>query len=247
MHRSGQPADGPGASPAIAAPGGKVTHVAPLSAGVLPGVLFVNSRASVQVFGQLLPISLGACDASPGTLTNALTTHSLVDGIWLGGWTKTKTSGGWVTEVKPLICGTSSSGVACLGSLTCQADDAQYDGVRNPAITFVRNVIGNDPAGRVYEIMALPYVNTQINEAGIGLQMLQVDFDTSTADASVRSTPITQNPVPVVKMPPGTNNAGPDWPAMAFLEPDRLGIAWIQPAATGQELHVERHKVCFPR
>jgi hypothetical protein len=248
MHRAGSAAEGPGASPALAAPGGKVTHVAPLSAGVLPGVLFVNSRASVQVFGQLVPISLGACDATPGTLTQALTTHSLVDGIWLGGWTKTKTAGGWVSELKPVLCGTSSSGVGCLGSISCQAEDAKYDGIRNPAFTFVRNVNGNDAVGRVYEIMALPYVNTVSNEAGISLQMLQVDFDTATPDASVRTQTITTTPISIVTMPPGANNAGPDLPAMAFLEPHHLAIAWIQPGATaGQELHVERHRVCFPR
>jgi hypothetical protein len=245
LHRAGDPAAAAGAGPAFAAPGGKVTHVAPLSAGNLPGVLFVNSKASIQAAGQLFPISLGACDANPGALTSAFTAHSLVDGVWIGGWTKTKNAGGWVSELKPLFCGASSSGAGCLGAITCQGDDLSYDGIRNPSVVFVSTP--TDPVGRVYEIMALPYVNTQDNAAGIGLQMLQVDVDISTPDASASTKPITPSPVPIVTIPPGANNTGPDWPAMAFLEPDHLAIAWIQPAASGQELHVERHKVCFPK
>jgi hypothetical protein len=237
----------PETSPIFPAPGGKVTHVAPLAAGALPAVLFINSNASVQAFGQLVPISLGGCDAQPGSLTSAVTAYSLVDGIWLGGWTKTKTGGGWVAEIKPLICGASSSGVGCIGSPRCEASDEPYTGIRNPAITFVSR--STDPVGRVYEIMALPYVDTPNDTAGIGIQVLQVDFNATTPDASVDATPITPNPVPIVKTKPGTGALpGPDWPAMAFLEPDHLGIAWIQPGATtGQELHVERHKVCFPK
>lgn len=246
MHHAGSPTEATGASPAFAAPGGKVTHVAPLAAGALPGVVFVNSKVSIQALGQLLPITLGGCDARPGSFTNAISAYSQVDGIWIGGWTKTLAAGGWVSEMKPLICSTSG-GVACLGSPRCEATDQPYTGIRNPTMTFLTDQ--NDPVvGRVFEIIALPYVNTGDNAAGIGIQMLQVDFDVSTADAGVKTKVLTPTTIPLVSTTIGANSAGPDWPTMAFLPPDHLAIAWIQPAATaGQEVHVERHKVCFPK
>ncbi len=41
---------------------------------------------------------------------------------------------------------------------------------------------------------------------------------------------------------------GPDWPAVAFVPPDRFAVAWTEPAVKGQgdELRIQRYKMCLP-
>lgn len=98
----------------------------------------------------------------------------------------------------------------------------------------------------MYEAMVSPYVKG--TEVGIDLQLIQIDFNSSNLDPGQRTKNVTTDPVSLVKGTAGPNNAGPDWPAMVFLPPDHLGIAWIAPGdASGQELRVERSKICFPR
>jgi hypothetical protein len=39
---------------------------------------------------------------------------------------------------------------------------------------------------------------------------------------------------------------GPDWPVLAYLGPNRYLIAWIQPGEAGDELRVQRFRMCLP-
>jgi hypothetical protein len=39
---------------------------------------------------------------------------------------------------------------------------------------------------------------------------------------------------------------GPDWPAMAFVPPNHLTLSFIEPAETGDDLPVQRYRVCYP-
>jgi hypothetical protein len=175
-----------------------------------------------------------------------LSAFTQIAGLWVGGWTKTLTAGSSVTETKPIVCGASGAGVGCIGSQTCDSGDQTMPGVRNPAVLFVTAV--TDPVGRVYEIQAAPYVDPAKSQVGLGLAMVQIDFNLSQRDGGERATVITTTPIPLSTAPRGTDNSGPDWPAMAFMAPDRLAIAWIEPGGiAGQELHIERHRVCFPK
>ena len=42
---------------------------------------------------------------------------------------------------------------------------------------------------------------------------------------------------------------GANFPAVAYLGPETAAVAWIQPSkgATGDELHVERLRLCLPK
>jgi len=37
---------------------------------------------------------------------------------------------------------------------------------------------------------------------------------------------------------------GPDWPAVAFVPPDRFAVAWTEPAAMGDKLRIRRYRMC---
>lgn len=246
LHRATAPAEAAGSAPRFGAAGGKVTDVAPLAAGSVPGVLYLNARPMVEAVGQAIALPLAGCDAHPGTLTSATSAFTQIDGVWLAGWTKTLSTGSTVAEMKPVLCGVGTT-PGCIGSPKCDASDQSYTGIRNPAALFLTDV-NNPMVGRVYEAIALPFLDIANAKVGLGLQLTELDFDVTGPDASEKATPVTTSPVPLASGAPGPNNSGPDWPALAFLPPDRLAVAWIEPGdAGGQALHVERHKVCLPR
>lgn len=247
VHRAGDAPLATGAPPALGGTA-QITSLAPLGAGSIPAVFYIGAGPYVQAVGQANPFPLGGCDARPGTYTDAFSAFTKIQDLWIGGWTKTLTAGGTVSETKPIVCGSSSSGVACLGSPRCDSGDQTLPGVRDPAILFVTNT--GDPAGRVYQIVAAPYVDPAKNQMGLDLDMVQIDFNLSQPDGGEKTTHITPTPIPLSTVMGGASAAGPDWPAMAFMDPDRLAIAWIEPDASviGQDaLHVERHRICFPK
>jgi hypothetical protein len=244
LHHAGSAPEAAGANPRFGPLGGKVSMLAPLLAGSDPGVLYVNAQPRVEAVGQLLPSTLGSCYAGTASYTSIVSASVQLDGIWLAGWTRTLTDGTTLQEFKPIVCGGTSGNRGCAGSSKCESTDQSYPGVRNAAVVFFTRP--TDPPGRVFEAMATPYVKGK--EVGIDLQAVQIDFNLSNLDAGQKTKSVTTDPISIVKSTAGPNNAGPDWPAMAFLPPDHLGIAWIAPGdASGQELHVERRKICFPK
>jgi len=40
--------------------------------------------------------------------------------------------------------------------------------------------------------------------------------------------------------------AGPDWPAVAYVPPDRLALAFTEPAGDASALRVQRYRMCMP-
>jgi hypothetical protein len=55
--------------------------------------------------------------------------------------------------------------------------------------------------------------------------------------------------VELARMPPvGTLQRGPDFPAVSILPPNKVAVAWMQPApgGIGDEMRLERYRICMP-
>jgi len=99
----------------------------------------------------------------------------------------------------------------------------------------------------MYELLALPVVDAKSSTSALDLQIIQVDFDPKNTSAPATATPITDNPIELTSIPL-RRTEGPNFPAIAFIGPDTAAVAWIQPSATtGDELHVERERLCLPK
>lgn len=226
---------------------GRVLGLGPLAAGTTPGALYVTETGvHVQALNQLLPKTLTLCDTSAGTFTSATTAFTgLLNGVWMGAWSKQLTTSA-VTETRPILCLSGATGSGCGAPEMCgSTGDNVLPGVRNIALSFLS--VQGDPPGRVYEISASSFVDSATTEGGISLSSFRADFNLDNPDAGVDAVAVTQTPVELSRMPLGTNGLGPDWPAMALLPPDKFGVAWIQPSESGgDELHIERYRICFP-
>jgi hypothetical protein len=246
---TGQGAILTGEPPQMAPLAGQVFALAPLAAGNQPAVMWLTaSSVNVQAVGQPLPVTLGQCDAQAGTFISATTAWTTLAGIYFGAWTKATPAPSVMTETAPIFCLDESGARGCIGSPTCGRDSDVTSGVRNIAMEFVD--IDGDPAGRVYQVAATPTFdgsNPSNLEAILQLGVLEIDFDPTMPDAAANTRAVTAEPVEVARTPLASNGDGPDWPAVSVIPPDRVAVAWLQPSATGDELHVERFRLCLPR
>ena len=46
-------------------------------------------------------------------------------------------------------------------------------------------------------------------------------------------------------MPTNESFAGPDFPAIAYVAPAKIALAWLQPGDSGDELRVQRYVMCL--
>jgi hypothetical protein len=233
-----------GALPTIAT-GAQVVALAPLGVGAVPGVLYVSDGPYAQALGQPTPVALGQCDTRAGAFSSA--TSAPVPGLpgaWSGAWSKTVGSS-VLTEQLVVGCVNQRGVSACGGSTKCEAKDL-IAGVRNPALTFAK--VQGDPAGRVYEIFVLPAIDLAKNTASLQVQVVRADINLTSGDAGVQTLSLTPTPLELASAQVTRMDQGPDLPAVAFVGPDKFAVAWIQPSATGSgdELHVERERICFP-
>jgi hypothetical protein len=234
-----------GEPPIFATAGEQVLELAPLGTASVPGILFMTSNGvSAEAVGQGSVAKLGPCDTRPGEFTSLSSAFTGVPGLWIGAFTKSLTSS-VVTEETPLVCLGSAAAAGCGGSSTCSKDAQVVNAARNPSIAFTS--LETDPAGRVYEIAATPFVDSTKGQSNLGISVLRVDLNTLTADAAAKTLAVTPAPVLVASIPFVVGTPGPDWPAIA-VNGEHIGISWIQPAATGNrdELHVARYRICFP-
>ena len=238
-----------GEGPQVGPLAGQVFALAPLAAGNQPALMWLTASAvNVQAVGQPAPVTLGQCDAQPGTFISATTAWTTLGGIYFGAWTKATPAPNVMTETAPIFCLDESGARGCIGSPTCGRDSDVTAGVRNIAMEFVD--IDGDPAGRVYQVSATPTFdgsNPSNIEAILQLGVLEIDFDPTMLDAAASFRDVTLTPVELARMPLAANGDGPDWPAVSVIPPDRVAVAWLQPGATGDELHVERFRLCLPR
>jgi hypothetical protein len=119
--------------------------------------------------------------------------------------------------------------------------------VRNQAL--LTGVRPGDPNGLVTFVQALPLLLPGAEEgeatAALGLVGARVDFGRVPFMTEPTSTPL-GDPVNVSEVSTTAPDfRGPDWPVLAFVPPNRVALSFIESAAGGDELRVQRYRVCY--
>ncbi len=244
-----------GTTPTFGVGAGPFIGLGPLGATGTPGVSFVTSSGlHAQGVGQPMPSAIPQCDPRAGTFIAESSVPSGIDGVSFATFTRTfPNNTGILTEETPLLCKVYAAYTLCGGDSSCTKDSEVLSATRAPAVTFFSRP--NDPAGRVYEVQALPYNDPVKSLSYLALQVVRVDINLNDADAAAKTTLITPTPIVVATAPLSTGGTtGPQWPAVAFAGTDRIGLSWLEPGiasagttgTTHDELHVARYRICFP-
>jgi hypothetical protein len=215
-----------------------------------PFVLYGVDGGGVFVEGLTAPVTgVSECQMRPGGYLSSAAASVGMAGFWLAYWTKFgEASGGedgyLTTDGRGIVCTALGCGVGVAGDCS----NAASNGTRNVAVTSA--VRPGDPLGLVHLVQVTPIVGpdpvTQELTAGLIAGASRVDFGPTPFETEPEGTDLGY--VQLSAMPtslPGL--AGPDWPVVAYVPPDRFAIAWTQPApAAGSELRIQRYRLCAP-
>jgi hypothetical protein len=230
---------------ALGAPASTVTLIG--TAGGDPVVLYTAAGGGVYLEAPgIAATPIEECQDAPGGYLSSGATDTTIPGFWLTHWTKvapaTQTDEGYLTTDGR---GVGCSATACmLDELNCSAD-SRSNLVRNQAL--LTGVRPGDPNGLVSLVQAIPYIapDTGGTTAGLLLIPARVDFGRVPFQAEPEVTPL-GDPILVSSLPAlAPDFRGPDWPVMAFVPPDHLALSFIEPAETGDDLRVQRYRVCY--
>jgi hypothetical protein len=216
-----------------------------------PYVLYTAEGGGVFVERpELAPIPIPECQPAPGNYISSSATFSNLPGFWLSSWTKfadaTDSAEGYLTTTgRALLCGPDG----CSADMTECGGNSSNNLVRNPAGIVVHRP--GDPTGRMEVVQALPAISVEGEAATAWLVLIQQTLtfnpqrpleDEAVLEEIAPALPLAEHPAT-----PADGFRGPDFPVVAFVPPDRFAVAWSQPAATaGDELRVQRYKMCLP-
>jgi hypothetical protein len=220
-----------------------VGQITPVASANTPGVLFTAPNAVYLQIAGGQPAPITQCNTQLGGYTSAASTQ-IMPGFWITSWTK-QGANYLLTEGKGVGC----ANAACGFRQMCEGSEQATPGLRNPALAT--GVRPGDPAGTVLFASVAPIVGP--NEDGTARTSAILLIVSRTAFGAV---PLQEPPVSdeigtaeLARMAPvGPLERGPDWPAVSILPPNKIAVAWTQPAAngTGDELRVERYRICIP-
>lgn len=208
--------------------------------GVYGGGVFIERPG-------LAPFPLAECQQAPGAYLSSSATFTGVTGLWVGAWTKVPladTQDGFLTtNGRAFVCGKDGCGS---DQAACKDTDTN-NLIRNPATVVVHRP--GDPTGLVEMVQAAPFIGTEGGKTQANLTLIQQSIQYG--NPPFMEAPVVEDIAPAIPLatqegvPPAFR--GPDLPAVGFVSPDRFAVAWIQPAAaTGDELRVQRYKMCLP-
>jgi hypothetical protein len=230
--------------------GGKLASTVALigTAGGDPVVLYTASGGGVYLESPAIAATpIEECQTAEGGYLSSGATDTTIPGFWLTHWTKvgaaTATEEGYLTtEVRGAGCAAS----ACvLDEPSCTAD-SRSNLVRNEALAT--GVRPGDPNGLVSLVQAIPYLAPEGEEVAAGLLLVpnRIDFGRVPFESEPEVTPL-GDPILVSSLATQAPDfRGPDWPALAFVPPNHLALSFIEPAETGDELRLQRYRVCYP-
>jgi hypothetical protein len=215
-----------------------------------PFVLYGIEGGGVFVESPLVAATaVDECQTRPGGYLSSTATSVGLPGFWLAFWTKF----GEETAEEPGFLTTDGRGLGCsaLGCASVLAGDCTSvlsNSSRN--VAFASALRPGDPTGLVHLVQVTPLVgvseDTQELRAGMIATASRVDFGSVPFEMPAETTDL--GSIVLADMPtalPGL--AGPDWPVVAYVAPDRFAIAWTQPAQTaGSELRIQRYRLCAP-
>ena len=208
--------------------------------GVYGGGVFIERPG-------LTPFAVSECQDAPGAYLSSSATFTGIAGLWVGAWTKVAladaTDGFLTTNGRALACGKDG---CATDQAACEPTDAN-NLIRNPASVVIHRP--GDPPGLVELVQAAPFIGTEggANQANLVLIQQSIQY----GSPPFMEAPIVEDIAPALPLATAKTAApafrGPDFPAVAFVPPDRFAVAWTQPAATtGDELRVQRYRMCLP-
>src|SRR5262249_43013655 len=114
---------------------------------------------------------------------------------------------------------------------------------RNPAMVVAH--LPGDPTDLMQVVEAAPFLSSDGTTASLILTQQSTDLGPKPLQSQAK----TMNLGPPIELASSATSAdasfrGPDWPAVAYVPPDRFAVAWIQPGKSGDELRVRRYRLC---
>lgn len=196
------------------------------------------------------PVGVRECQTTPGGYLSFTTAFTTVPGFWLAGWTKF----GVETADDPAFLTTEGTGMYC-GAGRCLVPERECtDATLNNLVHNVATSVVHRPgtrAGLVEVVQATPAIEAGEEPdsviARVDLAATSVDFGIPPFENDAVSEPL-GTPIRVSSQETSEDIGfrGPDWPVIAQVPPDRYVVAWIEPAAAGDALRVQRYRLCLP-
>ncbi len=227
-----------------------VSGVEAITAGNRPGAVWmidqqdgVTLQAIIQG-GTPVPTTLQQCDQSPGYSGYSLDVDQSIADIWTVAWTK-RSGDNFIAELTPLICSADScvdptpigAGQACTQE---QIDGRVFAGVSSLKTRTMRRQ--GDPDNVIYQAIMVGLQDNAEDQAALSLLFNRVEFDLD-SDTSQEPTPLG-----AAALLDQTNLArAPREPSLSILAPDKIAVSWVRTKedGTGDELVVQRHRICF--
>jgi hypothetical protein len=209
----------------------------------LPGVIY--ARQSGDVFAEIegvVPNQLNRCLLGDLSFVSMSNTSMQIEGAWFAGWS-VLSSASFGSEGKAVFC----ADAGCV-SEACEAADEEFNFARNPAVATTRRQ--GDPAGVVFIAAASPIFAVNADDstdAELRLGILRIDFGENLMNTENAETEVLAD-ISVSRMPTDDALSGPNLPAMSFMPPDKLALAWIEPSSDAPmgALRVQRYQMCLP-
>ncbi|HVJ15273.1 MAG TPA: hypothetical protein VM686_07525 [Polyangiaceae bacterium] len=204
-----------------------------------PAVLYTGSGNGVYLESVAASQTITECETRPGFFLSAQTVPTGIQGFHFASWTK---AGDDFLVNQSQIVACSADG--CFADPNC--DGGSETPIRNTAGVTAK--LPGAPPGEVHYALAVPYLapgtDPDAVDAGLSLQLFRINFG---PDPLVGSPTFAElgEALDVARLPTDTSFSGPNYPAIAYVEPDKLALAWLQPGDSADELHVQRYQMCL--
>jgi hypothetical protein len=197
------------------------------------GAFYISDAPKVQLPTMSIASPINECNTEPATAwLSASTTYSGIENIWLVTWTKA-TGQSVVSQTQTFSCtvGFCAEGLSCV----------EAPGVRNQVYALLRRNL--DPSNILYEFIARPAIDPGAGEGVLSLLMVRARLAPVDAGGGAE---LIQS-LELARYPLGSKGEGPDWPAIALLGEDRVGVAWIEQHETqNYAIRFKRFRACYP-
>jgi len=229
-----------------------LSGLAALTLGATPGAMWMGnldpSGVSVKTgfANGEPPRDVIQCNTVSGFTGSWLDAGRSRSDLWTVTWSERSGSTNFFSEVTALQC----AGTGCAETVipppatTCPIpppDGRLVPGTRAIVVRSLRRP--GDPTERVYQCVA--YAASDEENAAVQMSVSRVDY--SQVDEMGLVVPNETVKIGEVALAKTPLAGAPDRPAIATMAPDRVAISWMQPAAAGggQELHVQRYRICY--
>jgi hypothetical protein len=208
-----------------------------------PALVYTGTGSGVFVENSVGVTPIEECEPAMGLYLSAETVPIGIAGLHQASWTKaggTASDGFLFNESKLVSCGPQG----CTAETACES---QGQLIRNTAAVTAK--LEGDAAGVIHYAIASPYLAAgaipDTVDAGLSLQLIRLDFGANPL-VDPPSSEAVGGPLELARVPTDESFLGPDWPVIAYVGPNKIAVAWLQPAAAGsaEELRVQRFRMC---